>query len=297
YIIFEFIVLQFQIFYYILESIFRLFVPVEPESVKGEIVLITGTGHGIGQQLAYQYAAAGAKVVCWDINEKNNQATAEEIVKRGYARPHCYVCDVSNRQEVLKVGEEVKKEVGNVNILINNAGIMPTHPLEQHTEEEIRRIMDINVLAHFWTLEAFLPAMKQANRGHIVCLSSIAGVVGIPNLVPYSASKFAVRGLMETLAEELRWNPTNQIKTTTVCPFMVDTGLCKRPFVKFEQALNLLSPEHVAQKIAQAQRTGKTEITIPEILLPVGILTRLLPEKAQIKVKEFFNSGVNSDLE
>lgn len=126
----------------------------------------------------------------------------------------------------------------------------------------------------FQTLEAFLPAMKKNNHGHIVALSSIAGVAGIPNLVPYCASKFAVRGLMETLVDELNWNPHNCIKTTTVCPYMVNTGLCKKPYVRFEKALNLLEPTYVAQQIMLAQRTGVVECTIPRFLMTVNHVTR-----------------------
>ena len=90
---------------------------------------------------------------------------------------------------------------------------MPINPLEKQTEEDIRKTFDINVFSHFWTLEAFLPHMKEQNRGHIVAISSISGLVGLPNLVPYSATKFAVRGLMESLYTELRSGPyTNLVR-------------------------------------------------------------------------------------
>ncbi|XP_076261359.1 short-chain dehydrogenase/reductase family 16C member 6-like isoform X2 [Rhynchophorus ferrugineus] len=257
---------------------------------------VTGAGHGIGRELAIKYASEGAAVILWDINEKGNEETAKLIVNNGCRKPYTYTCDVSNRKNVLEVANKVKEEVGDVTILVNNAGIMPTHPLEKHTEQEIRKIMDINVLAHFWTLEAFLPAMKANNHGHIVALSSIAGVVGIPNLVPYSASKFAVRGYMEALTDELNWNSYNQIKTTVICPFMVNTGLCKKPFVKFENMLNLLEPKDVAEKIVLAQRSGIAECTIPNYLLTVNNFTRLLTPKVAQKVKTFFESGVHSDL-
>lgn len=296
-VIFEFIYLILQLLYHIGESIFRLFKPLEPISVKQDIVLITGAGHGIGRQLALQYAGQEATVVLWDINEKGNEETAQMILKNGGRKPFTYKCDVSNRQAVLNLATKVKEDVGDVTILINNAGIMPTHPLEKHTEEEIKKIMDVNLFAHFWTIEAFLPAMKKNNHGHIVALSSIAGLVGIPNLVPYCASKYAVRGLMESLMDELKWNPYNKVYTTTICPFMVNTGLCKRPYVKFENMLNLLEPEYVAKQIMLAQRTYVRDCTIPKFLLTVNYVTRLLPEKAAEKVKKFFESGVHSDLE
>lgn len=102
---------------------------------------------------------------------------------------------------------------------MNNAGIMPAHDLLQHTEGEIRKIFEINVLAHFWMFEAFLPKMMEKNRGHIVAMSSMAGVLGFKNLVPYCGSKFAVRGIMEGLLEELRCKNKTGISGTIVFPY------------------------------------------------------------------------------
>lgn len=112
--------------------------------------------------------------------------------------------DVTNRDAVLETGAKVLQEVGNVTILINNAGIMPQHEMLKHSENEIRKVFEINTIAHFWMFQAFLPKMVENNHGHIVALSSIAGIVGFKNLVPYCGSKFAVRGLMESMNEELR---------------------------------------------------------------------------------------------
>lgn len=90
---------------------------------------------------------------------------------------------------VLETGKKVEKDVGIVTILVNNAGIMPQHDLLKHTEKEIRMIFEINTLAHFWMFEAFLPKMIERNQGHIVALSSMAGAIGVPNLVPYCGKK------------------------------------------------------------------------------------------------------------
>lgn len=81
------------------------------------------------------------------------------------------------------------KEVGEVSILVNNAGIMPQHEVLKHSEGEIRKIYEINTIAHYWMFQAFLPKMMEKNQGHIVALSSIAGLVGLNNVVPYSGSK------------------------------------------------------------------------------------------------------------
>lgn len=112
--------------------------------------------------------------------------------------------DVTNREKVLETANKVLTEVGDVTVLVNNAGIMPQHEMLKHTEKEIRMVFEINTVAHCWMYQAFLPRMLEKNRGHIVALSSIAGVLGFKNLVPYCGSKFAVRGMMEALHEECR---------------------------------------------------------------------------------------------
>lgn len=112
--------------------------------------------------------------------------------------------DVTIREKVLEVGSKVLREVGDISILVNNAGIMPQHEILKHSEAEVRKMYEINVFAHYWLFQAFLPKMMEKNEGHIVALSSIAGVVGLNNLVPYCGTKFAVRGSMEALSEEIR---------------------------------------------------------------------------------------------
>lgn len=97
--------------------------------------------------------------------------------------------DVTNREKVLETGSRVLQEVGDVTILINNAGIMPQHEMLKHSEAEIKKVYGINVFAHHWMLEAFLPKMIEKNHGHIVAMSSIAGLVGLNNLTPYCGSK------------------------------------------------------------------------------------------------------------
>jgi len=282
-----------ELFQYYIEKL----LPKKLKDISGEIVLITGTGHGIGRELALHYTAWGSIVICVDINEKNNEETVKKAKRLMQNAVHGYVCDVSNREEVLQLAEKVKLEVGPVSVLVNNVGIMPTHPLEQHTDAEIRRVFDINVMSQFWTLEAFLPHMKQQGRGHIVSLSSIAGVVGLTNLVPYCATKFAVRGMMEALHEELRMGPYKDlIKATTVYPYMTNTGLCKHPKVKFPSVLGLLDPKEVAKHIVEAHRSNIEETTIPSALMHINNFCRLLPIRCGILLKDYIDSGVESDL-
>ncbi|KAL1510037.1 hypothetical protein ABEB36_004693 [Hypothenemus hampei] len=287
-----------KLIYYWAECLYLKICPLPPVSVEGEIVLITGTGHGIGRELAKIYSSKGATVVGWDINKQTNEETIKEINESG-GRPKAYSfqCDITDRESVLATAKEVRARVGDVTILINNAGIMPCHPLDQHTPNEIETIIKVNLLAHFWLIEAFLPSMKRNNHGHIVSMSSMAGMIGFPNLVPYCASKYAVRGYMEALHEELRLgNPNNKIELTSICPYMVDTGLCKRPKIKFERLMALLSPKDVAEQILKAQTTRQKEITLPGYLASLTLFGRMLPNNASLDLKDTFEAFVESDL-
>lgn len=187
----------------------NLFVRKELKDVSGEIVFITGAGHGIGRELALKYAEQGSEVVCVDINGECNQETVALANNLKKGRAYGYVCDVTDREAVLAVGNQIRAAVGHVSVVINNAGIMPCHPLDKTTHVEIRKMFEVNTLAHFWVFEAFLPFMKQQNRGHLISISSIAGIIGTANVVPYCATKFAVRGMMESLYEELREEKCN----------------------------------------------------------------------------------------
>ncbi|XP_064549086.1 epidermal retinol dehydrogenase 2 [Drosophila montana] len=271
--------------------------PRKLKDISSEIVLITGTGHGIGRELALHYAACGCTVVCVDIDEKNNMDTVQEARRLNRGAVHSFSCDVSKREQVLALAKRVKTEVGSVSVLVNNVGIMPTHPLPQQSAEEIQRVFDVNVFSQFWTIQAFLDQMKECRNGHIISISSIAGVVGLSNLVPYCATKFAVRGMMEALHEELREGPYKDlIRVTTIFPYMTNTGLCKYPKVKFPTILGLLDPKEVAKRIIEAHRSNSLEVTIPSSLMYINNWTRLLPSSCAIMLKDYIDSGVESDL-
>ncbi|XP_054266345.1 epidermal retinol dehydrogenase 2 [Macrosteles quadrilineatus] len=280
----------------VFEALYQTLVPVHEKSVANETVLITGTGHGIGRELALQFAQLGAKIVCVDINKEGNEETVKELKDRGFSKVHRFECDVSDRDQVVQLAAKVQKEVGDVTYLVNNAGIMPCHPFSSSSADEIKKIFDINVFAHFWMLQMFLPSMVRNNHGHVVGISSMAGVLGLNNLVPYCSSKFAVRGLMEALAEELREDKRqlNNIKFTTIFPYIVNTGLCKKPRIRFPGLLGIVSPQDAAKHIIQAVRRDYREISIPSGLLAVNYILRMFPVKVTLMVKDFLDSGLES---
>ncbi|XP_014481389.1 PREDICTED: short-chain dehydrogenase/reductase family 16C member 6-like [Dinoponera quadriceps] len=117
-----------------------------------------------------------------------------KIKKMGKSSVHAYRCDVSNKNEVFNVAAKVKKEVGDVTILINNAGIAPLRTLLNYDINEISRVVDVNFMAHYWTLKAFLPNMIERNHGHVVAISSLAALHGGPLGTLYCTTKIAMRG-------------------------------------------------------------------------------------------------------
>ncbi|KAF9797160.1 hypothetical protein SFRURICE_018630 [Spodoptera frugiperda] len=241
--------------------LYQFFVPPEPKSVKGEIILITGAGHGMGRETALR-------------------------------------CDVTDREAIAVLAEKIRREVGEVTMLVNNAGIMPCKPLLQTSEKEIRTSFEVNIIAHLWLLQTFLPSMMERNHGHIVAMSSMAGVVGLRNLVPYCATKFAVRGLMEALHEELREDKTKDysgIKFTVICPYIVDTGLCKNPKVKFPTLMKILTPQEASDQIVDAVRRNYNEITIPSSLYYINMICRVFPKQVPLYLKDFLDSGLEAD--
>ncbi|EFN62790.1 Epidermal retinal dehydrogenase 2 [Camponotus floridanus] len=111
---------------------------------------VTGAGHGIGKELAIGYASLGATVVCWDINEETNKQTMNEIKMMGKNAVYAYQCNVTDREEVFKVAGNVREEVGDVTILVNNAGAVCIKKLLDQSADEIVRIIDINLISHYW---------------------------------------------------------------------------------------------------------------------------------------------------
>ncbi|XP_072047945.1 estradiol 17-beta-dehydrogenase 11-like isoform X3 [Amphiura filiformis] len=212
-----------------LEVFARLFVSPARKDVTGRIILITGAGHGFGRMMAHRFAKLGAKLVLWDVNKEGNEQTAREAKEFG-ATVFTYTVDCSKREDIYETGEKVKKDVGQVYMLINNAGVLAGRTLLELTDEQIQRTMDVNVMAHFWTLRSFLPAMLDSNEGHLVCICSVAGKVGGHRLTDYTAAKHATLGLHDSIQQEIRvvYKKTG-IKTTLVYPYFTNTGIIHEP--------------------------------------------------------------------
>src|SRR4051794_11009927 len=190
--------------------------------LRGKRCFITGAASGIGRATAIAAAREGAELVLTDLNEEPLRQVAEEI---GDAVLHHAPADVSDYEAVRALGEEVHAAHGSMDVVMNIAGIATWGTVENLEHRHWKRTIDVNLMGPIHVIETFLPPMIEAGRGgHLVNVSSAAGLFGLPWHAPYSASKFGLRGVSEVLRFDLR---KHGIGVSLVCPGGVDTGLVK----------------------------------------------------------------------
>jgi len=257
------------------------------KSVAGEIVLMTGGGSGIGRLVAKRLAQLGARIVLWDINEQGNQETAQQIKSLG-GEAYPYKVDISSREEIYKAAEKVKREIGDVSILINNAGIVTGRKFMDCPDDLVVKTMQVNTHAHFWTMKAFLPKMLERNHGHVVEIASAAGLMGTAGLMDYCASKFAVVGICDSLQVELDAMGKDGVHVTCVCPYWINTGMFDGVKSAFPRILPILEPDYVASKIVDAIQLNQYILLLPRILYSFYFLHGLLPTRVGLFLLDCF---------
>ncbi|XP_015674800.1 estradiol 17-beta-dehydrogenase 11 [Protobothrops mucrosquamatus] len=283
--IFDFLWFSVFAIYCYIEALVKFFIPVKRKSVAGEIVLITGAASGIGKLTAFEFAKRGSRLVLWDINKPGIQETAEECRKLG-VEAYPYVVDCSLRDEIYTAAEKVKKDVGDVTILINNAGMVVTGDLLSTPDTQIQKMYEINILAHYWTIKAFLPAMMKKNHGHIVTVASAGALVPVPFLLPYCSSKSAALGLHKDFTKELSALGKDGIKTTCLCPFFVNTGFVKNPQSRI---IPILRPEAVARRLMDGILCNQNKIVMPFSVTMCPWMEIILPERALMALEKILD--------
>ncbi|XP_060665951.1 estradiol 17-beta-dehydrogenase 11 [Drosophila nasuta] len=273
---------------YILQDLYYIAFGYPEKELNTDIALITGGGNGLGRLLAERLGKMGTKVIIWDINKKGIAETCEIVEEAGgYCKG--YVVDISKKEEVYKAADVIREEVGDVTLLINNAGVVSGLHLLDTPDHLIERSFNVNVMAHFWTTKAFLPKMIEKERGHIATIASLAGHVGISKLVDYCASKFAAVGFDEALRLELEVLGHTNIQTTCICPFFIQaTGMFDDVNARWVPTLN---PNDVADRVISAIKKNEKLAVIPgflKFLLSLkwtfpwgcvgGLLRRLVPD-------------------
>ncbi|XP_061206933.1 estradiol 17-beta-dehydrogenase 11-like [Neopsephotus bourkii] len=271
--------------YSYLEAFVKLFIPVKRKSVSGELVLITGAGHGIGRVTALEFAKRQSRLVLWDISKHNVEETATECKRLG-ATVQAFVVDCSKREEIYSAAEKVKQEIGDVSILVNNAGVITAADFLSTQDHQIERMFEVNILAHMWTTKAFLPTMMENNHGHIVTVASAAGHFAISYMVTYCSSKFAAVGFHKALTDELSTLGKDGIKTTCLCPVFVNTGFVKNPTARLGKILEI---EEVVEVLMEGILTNKKMVFVPPHQSVALLIERLFPERALAFLKKLTN--------
>jgi len=197
------------------------------KSVAGKTVLVTGAAMGLGKLFARTAVKEqAAAVVLWDINESALKDTAAELEAEG-GTIHTYVVDVSARESVSAVAAQVRAELGDVQVLINNAGIVRGNGYFWENQiRDVERTMLINALAPMYVAREFLPGMVAADEEcRIVNIASSAGLNAVPRMAAYCGSKWAAVGWSDSVRLELEQAGHQHVRVTTVCPTYINTGM------------------------------------------------------------------------
>jgi len=194
-------------------------------SFDGRVVAITGAGSGIGRALALEAAARGAHLALSDVDADRVDATAA-LLTDGARHVTTATLDVADRDAVVDWAEQVVADHGSVNVIVNNAGVALMAPVAELEIDDFRWLMDINFWGVVHGTQAFLPHLKASDRGHVVNISSVFGLMAIPSQAAYNASKFAVRGFTDALRIELEVEGA-AVSATTIHPGGIKTNIAR----------------------------------------------------------------------
>ncbi|MDD6209344.1 MAG: SDR family oxidoreductase [Bacteroidales bacterium] len=225
--------------------------------IDGKIVLITGGASGIGKIMGRMVAEKGASLIIWDIDQGSLDATLLEF-RSQFSDVYGYRVDISDPEAVHSMAERVRSEVGNPDILINNAGIVVGRYFHEHAVRDIDRTIDINTKAQMYLALEFLSSMIERNCGHICNVASSAGLISNPKMSVYCASKWASCGWSDSLRIEMEMMGKD-VHVTTVTPYYISTGM----FDGVRSVIPLLEPAAVAKKIIRGIERNKIFVSMP----------------------------------
>lgn len=254
---------------------------------KNKVVLITGGARGLGLVTARLFAREGAKLAICSRNAEELDRAKQDLQSIG-AEVYSAVCDVRDREQVDRFVENVITQFDQLDVLVNNAGVIQVGPLEVQTQKDFEDAMAVHFWGPFHMMQAALPQMKKQGTGRIVNISSIGGKMGVPHLAPYCASKFALVGLSNAMRVELA---KDNIFVTTVCPGLMRTGSHINALFKGQNQLEFalfstmnalpftsVSAEKAAKEIVEATRRGDAEAIISVQAQIAAKANALMPE-------------------
>jgi NADP-dependent 3-hydroxy acid dehydrogenase YdfG len=242
----------------------------QPRILAGQTAAISGGARGIGRVTAEAFLRQGVRVAIGDVDLPAAQQTAAELSESAVGLP----LDVTDRNSFAEFLATAEAQLGPVDILINNAGIMPIGPFLDEDDATARRILDINVLGVINGMKVALPQMVARGRGHVVNIASQAGKYGFPGGATYGASKAAVINLSRAVRKELRGSG---VEISLISPVAVNTELGLGVAEPRQRQFRKIEPEQVAEAIVQTLRAPKFDVHVPKQLSISERMAALMP--------------------
>jgi len=244
----------------------------EPRSLHGKVVAITGGARGIGKATAEALAREGAKIAIGDLDKP----LADEVAGSLGTEAVGLEVDVTDRDSFANFLDQVSERLGPVDVIINNAGIMPIGPLVEETDETAKTLVDINIHGVIFGTKLALERMLPRRSGHIVNIASQAGKAGLPGGATYCATKHAVVGLSEAVRLE---NIDKGIEVSCVMPAVVNTELGSG--LTDTRGVKKLEPEEVAEAIVEAIETNRFDVWVPKSSAGISVILGLVPRSGR----------------
>ncbi|CAK9828714.1 Epidermal retinol dehydrogenase 2 [Anthophora retusa] len=294
-LILDLVTLLIGIFFAIVIALYRIFRPPPMKYLHGEVAMVVGAGRGIGRELAIHLCQLSVNVACVDINVQSCNTTVQLASKsKGIAK--VYICNITDKDKVADTVNSIKFELGEVTMLFHCCSIPSPRAMLQDPPE-IRHTIDLTVISHFWLLDTVLPCMERAGKGHIVVLSSVAGLSGAAtggSRVPLSTAQFAVQGLAESLHTELRHTNSNIIITLVhIYPFIVGAEVVRDIRFRIPSYFGTMPAAEAAKQILDGVRRNYAEFSVPGYLLYLGHVLKILPKEASFMLRDLLDTGVD----
>ena len=273
------------------------------KSFSGKVAAITGAGSGIGQATAIALAKEGCHLAISDISKESLDKTVELLA--GYPVViSTHEVDVSDRKAVYQYAEDTVATHGKVNLIMNNAGVGLGETVDNMSYENFEWLMNINFWGVVYGTKAFLPHIQQAGEGHIVNISSVFGIIGVPTQSAYNAAKFAVRGFTESLREELDI-AGGLVSATCVHPGGVKTNIArnsrmgdmgsmnmgdKEDIANMFEKIAMTTPETAARTILKGVRKNRRRVLVGGDAIMLDTTQRLMPTGYQRLLEVMFKN-------
>ncbi|ERP87058.1 acetoin dehydrogenase [Marinobacter sp. ES-1] len=263
------------------------------KDLKNKVAVVTGAGSGIGRALASVLAAKGCRLALSDVNEAG---LAETVAACGGADVRSYLLDVSDRDAIYAHAEQVRADFGQVNLVINNAGVALSASVREMTDEDFKWVMDIDFWGVAHGTRAFLPHLIESGEGHVVNVSSVFGLIGVPKQSAYNAAKFAVRGFTESLRQEMKLE-NQPVQVSCVHPGGIRTNIANSARMgksengeaqrKGFDKIAMTTPEKAAEIIVKGILKNESRILVGPDAWGIDAINRLLGSAYQPLVERF----------